>query len=213
MSKKRKEQTMRLQVTEGLSVAIIPNKAYEFLMPTDEVAKGFDITSDAIRLIKKRHPDELFEGKHFIQKTKNTSVTKRNSRTLSTNYTMWTKRGIVRLGFFIKSERAKLFRDWAEDLIIEQFERSEVVKLVDEASLIVGSQNKLASRIGITASILSHLRNNPELVSSENISRIETVCRHIIKHGVSLDIDTIRLLLDVDTKSTRLALFERLINV
>lgn len=32
--------------------------------------------------------------------------------------TMWTKKGVVRLGFFIKSARAKLFRDWAEELII-----------------------------------------------------------------------------------------------
>ena len=31
---------------------------------------------------------------------------------------MWTKRGIIRLGFFIKSDRARLFRDWAEELII-----------------------------------------------------------------------------------------------
>ncbi|MDO4763858.1 MAG: hypothetical protein Q4A00_05700, partial [Flavobacteriaceae bacterium] len=33
--------------------------------------------------------------------------------------------GIVRLGFFIKSERAKLFRDWAEELIIKVSEVRE----------------------------------------------------------------------------------------
>jgi hypothetical protein len=32
---------------------------------------------------------------------------------------MWTKAGVVRLGFFVKSERAKAFRDWAEALILE----------------------------------------------------------------------------------------------
>lgn len=30
----------------------------------------------------------------------------------------WTKAGIIRLGFSIKSERAKLFRDWAESVIL-----------------------------------------------------------------------------------------------
>lgn len=32
---------------------------------------------------------------------------------------MWTKRGVVRLGFFIKTPMAKEFRDWAEDYIID----------------------------------------------------------------------------------------------
>ena len=31
----------------------------------------------------------------------------------------WTKKGIVRLGFFIKSQQAKAFRDWAEDYIVD----------------------------------------------------------------------------------------------
>jgi Phage antirepressor protein KilAC domain len=33
--------------------------------------------------------------------------------------TLWIKRGIIRLGFFIKSARAKHFRDAAEDLVID----------------------------------------------------------------------------------------------
>ena len=35
------------------------------------------------------------------------------------NAVFWTKAGIVRLGFFIKSERAKMFRDWAENVILQ----------------------------------------------------------------------------------------------
>ena len=31
----------------------------------------------------------------------------------------WTKAGVVRLGFFIKSERAKMFRDWAETVVLQ----------------------------------------------------------------------------------------------
>lgn len=32
---------------------------------------------------------------------------------------MWTKKGVIALGFFVRSEKAKQFRRWAEDLIIE----------------------------------------------------------------------------------------------
>ncbi len=41
-----------------------------------------------------------------------------HTKNIKHNATLWTKRGIIRLGFFIKSNRAKQFRDWAEDLII-----------------------------------------------------------------------------------------------
>lgn len=43
------------------------------------------------------------------------------------NTTLWTKRGIVRLGFFIRSEQAKLFRNWAEELIITIDERRDLL--------------------------------------------------------------------------------------
>lgn len=49
---------------------------------------------------------------------------------------MWTKRGIVRLGFFIKSERAKMFRDWAEDLVINKIDEAyQVQAQVQQLSL------------------------------------------------------------------------------
>ncbi len=44
----------------------------------------------------------------------------------------WTKRGVIRLGFFIKSERAKKFRDWAEDLILNSIEQKVEEQKEDE---------------------------------------------------------------------------------
>ena len=49
---------------------------------------------------------------------------------------LWTKRGIVRLGFFIKSERAKMFRDWAEDLVVNKIDEAyRVQSQVQQLSL------------------------------------------------------------------------------
>ena len=49
---------------------------------------------------------------------------------------MWTKRGIVRLGFFVKSERAKMFRDWAEDLVIDKIDEAyQIQAQVQQLSL------------------------------------------------------------------------------
>lgn len=115
-------------VSDNLSVEIIPNDKFEFLMSTNETAKGFGISGNTVRRHKMEHADELIEGKHFI-----TSIQKMNTGCKSANYLqnkqiLWTKRGIVRLGFFIKSERAKMFRDWAEDLVINKIEEAAQIQ-------------------------------------------------------------------------------------
>lgn len=137
------EKEKQFTVAENLTVMVEPNKRHEFLMTTNEVAKGYGISGGTIRKHKIEHQDELIEGKHFItvENTKmngaNNGATKSNSGTESATYkqTLWTKRGIVRLGFFIKSERAKLFRDWAEDLVIfttEQAAKAEQLSIWPE---------------------------------------------------------------------------------
>jgi predicted transcriptional regulator len=109
----RKNTQMNLTVIDGLQVAVLPNTDHEFLMTTKEVALGYGVTDYNIRQHKLQHQTELIEGKHFV-----IAVSIPNGGNIPHNAVLWTKRGIVRLGFFIKSERAKLFRDWAEELII-----------------------------------------------------------------------------------------------
>ena len=120
-------------VAENLIVTVEPSRLHEFLMTTNEVAKGYGVSGGTVRKHKIEHQDELIEGKHFIvventrMNNADTGATFSNSDTKSATYKqiLWTKRGIVRLGFFIKSERAKLFRDWAEDLVIFTAEQAE----------------------------------------------------------------------------------------
>lgn len=132
----KENKAMSLTVTEGLAVTIIPNPNHEFLMDTKEVAHGYGVSYGNIRE-HKRVNDEFIEGKHFV-----TAV--RFSDTDPYNKVYWTKRGIVRLGFFVKSERAKLFRDWAEELIISKITQPtlfEVPKQITEKSR--GKHNRL----------------------------------------------------------------------
>jgi hypothetical protein len=101
-------------VTEGVAVNVLPNEAHEYLMTTREVANGYGVTEYAIRQNKVSLGSELIEGKYFV-KGVSISHTLRNAQP---HAIFWTKRGIVRLGFAMRSERAKLFRDWAEELVI-----------------------------------------------------------------------------------------------
>ena len=120
---------MNLKVTEELSVNIIPNENYEFLMTTKEVAQAYGTSDYAVRKSLLRNSEDLKENKHFIRGIElNSDKGWTNCPPLPNaqpHQVFWTKRGIVRLGFFIKSERSKLFRDWAEDLIINVLEAGE----------------------------------------------------------------------------------------
>ena len=114
MQKENAKQVINLQVTDGLTVAVIQNPNYEFVMSVKDVALGYGVSSGNIRNQMFRNQDEFIEGKHFVKGVCFSNALPK----VQPHAIYWTKAGIVRLGFFIRSERAKLFRDWAENVIL-----------------------------------------------------------------------------------------------
>jgi hypothetical protein len=106
--------SLSLQVTNDLTVQIFTNPEFDFLMDTNQVALGYGVASATVRSHKAQNKEEFIENVHFISRVQNTNA----RQNLKTTSIFWTKAGIIRLGFFIKSERAKLFRDWAESVIL-----------------------------------------------------------------------------------------------
>lgn len=111
---KNEMQAMCLFVADDLAVTVIPNSNHEFLMSSEDVGRGYGIAACTIRRHIQLHSDEFTEGIHYLRSVQilNTSAQMHPQKVF------WTKAGVIRLGFFIKSERAKLFRDWAEQLIL-----------------------------------------------------------------------------------------------
>ena len=115
MQKENLKQVVNLQVTDGLTVAVLQHQTHEFIMPTKDVALGYGVSPGTIRNHQASHSDDLVYGRHFIK-----GVDLIDTLTNSQPHAIyWTKAGVVRLGFFIKSERAKMFRDWAEAVILQ----------------------------------------------------------------------------------------------
>jgi prophage antirepressor-like protein len=98
---------------EDLYLDVYQDKEHEWLLESYLVARGYEVKANIISNHKKRNQSELIEGIHWLSSQIVKSGQKRN-------VIFWTKRGVIRLGFFIKSARAKLFRDWVEDLIIRE---------------------------------------------------------------------------------------------
>lgn len=150
-----------LQVTDVLSVQVMPEKEHQFIMTTNQVAHGYDCATTTVRDCLSRNRDEFEEGKHFLK-----GVGKPDTLGGSQpNQTFWTKRGIVRLGFFLKTGNAKLFRDWAEDLIISRTTRratlrEDEVKLIEllNQHLILGDQRSIADKLKVKPRTVSAVK-------------------------------------------------------
>ena len=115
---KKAGNLLPMVVMEGVTVNVLPNEQHEYLMTTKEVANGYGVTEYAIRKNKLSLGDELVEGKHFVLAVTISNGDLPSALKPAHNAVLWTKRGIVRLGFAMRSERSKTFRDWAEELII-----------------------------------------------------------------------------------------------
>ncbi|MBF2093077.1 BRO-N domain-containing protein [Flavobacterium psychrophilum] len=114
MQTMKSQQVMNLQVTDGITVAVIQNQNHEFLMPTRDVAMGYGVSTGTIRNHQLSHADDLCYGKHFV---KGVDLVNTLSN-IQPHQVFWTKAGVIRLGFIIQSKRGKLFRDWAESVIL-----------------------------------------------------------------------------------------------
>lgn len=118
-------------IIDGIIIPVTPHPEHEYTLSTAEVAAGYGVGEANIRELKRKHTEELIEGKHF------SSVRNTDARNLQRVTTIWTKRGIIRLGFFIRSERAKRFRDLAEDLVLREWDQAPTpIVGYDNAALI-----------------------------------------------------------------------------
>lgn len=149
-----KEREMQSITFQSKSLKVVGSIEHTFLMATKDVAYGYGVTEKTIRDHKLRQSDELIEGKHFIVDYSYNNTPK----------TYWTKRGIVRLGFFIKSEQAKQFRDWAEDYAIDGQNSDNDLKQ------IIMQQNEQIAQL--TRELGSKPKRLPAQPTDENLKRV-----------------------------------------
>ena len=124
---------MSLIIFEDVEIEIVEDSKFVFTQTTNEVAKAYfgeprtiqqaELFAKQIRQTRLNNKQEFIENKHFFY-----IYDDKNRKSI-----VWTKNGIIRLGFFIKSERAKKFRDWAEDYIVnEKSSNNDLQKILNQ---------------------------------------------------------------------------------
>lgn len=136
---------MQLTTFKNTTLHVKESSTHEFLLSNSEVALGYGVKQQTISDHKnKLHKDELQEGKHWIRLHVKTAGGMQH-------VIHWTKKGIVRLGFFIKSKQAKAFRDWAEDYIVNPRNHISPQSIAGYKSQLTRKNNeisKLKQRLG-----------------------------------------------------------------
>lgn len=163
MNAKEKAGTLLpLTVTEGVTVNVLTNEQHNFLMTTKEVASGYGVSNYAILMHKARLDNELVEGKHYVTAITISYSDLPKQLRCAHNAILWTKRGIIRLGFAMRSERAKLFRDWVEELII-RLDEGTLLTMPTKTLPKKRNHNRLTSERLIRLPQLTHRIDNAEL--------------------------------------------------
>jgi len=104
----------QMTMTNGVTVDVFPNEQHGYLVKTKDLASIHGLTVKAVLTSKYRNISELVEGLHYVSRVEHAEKSKNVRR----NQLFWTKRGIIRFGFYIQSkEQALWFRDWAEEII------------------------------------------------------------------------------------------------
>ncbi len=122
---------------------------------------------------------------------------------------------------------ARAFRKWVTSVVLPALrkqgsytvpsalaqQQEELKCMIEQASELAGSQERLAQRIGISSATLTQLVHHIgyiEKVSPRTLDKISRVCAHIIEKGVGYDEGTVDLLMQVDNKEIRMALFSKM---
>lgn len=117
---------IKVEISDELVVEVQPHVEHEWLLSSKDVAEGYGLSVGGLRSAKSKHSEEFEEGKHFITVANRNANPRAGIPHLEVYYT---KKGVIRLGFLIKTPLAKQFRDWAEDFIIKKSDEEKAISI------------------------------------------------------------------------------------
>lgn len=187
---------------KDLELHPIADNRHGWLLSQQETCEAFDIDQASLEGLLASHADSLQADRHFLS----TSITSAGMTT--SKITFWTKKGIIRLAYYLKSDASLDFLDLAEDLELKSLQdddgqtshfydeveetllqKLEQLKRDDESSL--EDLNKLIFTINNLAQKRAALKEGPTKEPSaldtilSTVSKLVNVDQSNIKEGES----------------------------
>jgi prophage antirepressor-like protein len=105
---------------QDISIEVTPtNDHRRWYMTVEDVAVAYGRTRNCIMNHLREHADELREG---IEKGVSFSYTLGGPQEVTILY----RDGVIKMGMFVRSQRAKAFRQFATDIVVEYLDREEL---------------------------------------------------------------------------------------
>ena len=151
---------------------VVPSTEYEFTVSTKEVAKTYGVTESTLR--EHKRSSEFKADVHFID-------TSFSTPSGSKTKTMWTKRGIVRLGFKLRATKKTIaFRDWAEDFIINGGKQAKTGNPFLDALIATQTQvNTVESKVQVLTQKVDTVVRGSGVVPSVGFKSKSTINRSV----------------------------------
>ena len=120
-----KQESMLIQVENGLKVNTYKHPNHDYLIPTKDVAFGYGVSTGTLRTTMSRYPNDFKEGTHYVRGVSVATPLKN----VQPHAVLWTKKGVIQLGFHIQGRKALVFRQWAESVILEKMNNNPSIKI------------------------------------------------------------------------------------
>lgn len=124
-------EAIKIKALPDVEIKVIPFEQYDFLVSSRDVCNAF-----GLRVIDRVYElrdtiAELKEGVHYVrgsvvQKELDRTGQRMPPQELQSRQYLWTRAGIIRLGFILSSDRARAFRQWAESFIAPNLLETEL---------------------------------------------------------------------------------------
>jgi len=116
-----------------IELHLLVDDKYQWLITLKELSLAFDVGLNVIIEIQSEHDSDLIEGKHFIFDSIGSEYWNDSTKRL-----LWTKKGVMRLAFWLNNKRVIEAIDFFEELqfnIVKKETHERIYNEVEEALL------------------------------------------------------------------------------
>jgi hypothetical protein len=160
------ETRIKLSINKKESISALNHPKYGYLLSTLEVAKGYGLSREGLNKVFTRNPLDFQENTHYVKG--GTICPTLPNANIQPHATYWTKAGVIRFGFFVKTARGVAFRDLAEKILISGIDENQQKKISLPAAHKTKANRLTEKRLIDLLTLCSEIEDNDLRIKMRN---------------------------------------------